>query len=333
MKYSIFVPGRLCIIGEHSDWASNFDIYKGLAICATLDKGIYATFFKDNNIIISENNKIIINIEPNIINLKKYLSDDYLKYIVSSLIYMIENYNVLGINININKVTLPIKKGFASSTAIILTVIKSYNKTYNLDLKIEDEMRLALEIEKKIGSKLGMMDTICAMQKGTYLLNFKKNNIKINNIVVKNKFYFVFASLNSSKNTIGILNDLHNCYINNLDMQEFLGKENENYVNKAFLSLINGNANELGKIMNNYQKRFDEVMIKYSRYLKSPILHKLMNDKNLKIKSYGIKGVGSQGDGAVQILAKSLSDTLYIVNYLSKIYNIKADYCILGKQE
>jgi galactokinase len=43
----LFVPGRLCLFGEHSDWAGlnramNADIAPGRAIVTGIDQGIYA---------------------------------------------------------------------------------------------------------------------------------------------------------------------------------------------------------------------------------------------------------------------------------------------------
>ena len=43
----IFVPGRICMFGEHSDWAGgyrriNADIEKGYTLICTTDQGIYA---------------------------------------------------------------------------------------------------------------------------------------------------------------------------------------------------------------------------------------------------------------------------------------------------
>lgn len=43
----LFVPGRLCIMGEHSDWAGKYrginnKIEKGYAIVTGIEEGIYA---------------------------------------------------------------------------------------------------------------------------------------------------------------------------------------------------------------------------------------------------------------------------------------------------
>jgi galactokinase len=44
---NIFVPGRICLLGEHSDWAGgyrriNAEIEKGYAIICGTNQGIYA---------------------------------------------------------------------------------------------------------------------------------------------------------------------------------------------------------------------------------------------------------------------------------------------------
>ena len=57
-KIHLFVPGRLCLFGEHSDWAGmyrtvNSDIEKGQAIVSGVEQGIYATAEKADRFIIT----------------------------------------------------------------------------------------------------------------------------------------------------------------------------------------------------------------------------------------------------------------------------------------
>ena len=52
---NLFVPGRLCLFGEHSDWAGmyrivNADIVKGIAIVSGTEQGIYANVEKAINL-------------------------------------------------------------------------------------------------------------------------------------------------------------------------------------------------------------------------------------------------------------------------------------------
>lgn len=53
----LFVPGRLCLLGEHSDWAGtnrmmNASLVPGCAIVTGIDQGIYARVEKSENFII-----------------------------------------------------------------------------------------------------------------------------------------------------------------------------------------------------------------------------------------------------------------------------------------
>ena len=46
----IFVPGRICLFGEHSDWAGgyrriNVDIEKGYTLITGTNQGIYAVLW------------------------------------------------------------------------------------------------------------------------------------------------------------------------------------------------------------------------------------------------------------------------------------------------
>ena len=51
MTTEIFVPGRLCLFGEHTDWAGkyrsmNSDIAPGASIVTGIEQGIYAIIEK-----------------------------------------------------------------------------------------------------------------------------------------------------------------------------------------------------------------------------------------------------------------------------------------------
>ncbi|MCI7351171.1 MAG: galactokinase family protein, partial [Ruminococcus sp.] len=52
-QIEVFVPGRLCLFGEHSDWAGtnksfNANIVPGMAIVTGTEQGIYATAKKSD---------------------------------------------------------------------------------------------------------------------------------------------------------------------------------------------------------------------------------------------------------------------------------------------
>lgn len=328
-KVSIFVPGRLCIIGEHSDWASNYRINNptledGMAVITILDEGIYANIEKFDSIYIS-NDKEVISCKMNEID---YIidTDDYWKYAIGTCRYIKEKYNCAGIKIEIYKNTLPMKKGLASSAAICTLVVKAYNKLYNLGLNDDIELEEAYEVEQSIGSKCGRLDQVSVSDSKLQLVEFKQEKVVRHKLHVKKDIYMVYADLNGEKDTIKILNDLNKCYPYHKNeqeklVQEFLGIENVRYCKKAKTCIENGEIEKLGSIMNEYQARFDEVLIPVSKELKAPLLHEIINDKFIKTLVYGIKGCGSGGDGAVQFLAKNEYSQKILYDYLNKKLN------------
>lgn len=51
----LFVPGRLCLFGEHTDWAGHYrtmnaDIKPGAAIVTGIEQGIYAEVEKSSSL-------------------------------------------------------------------------------------------------------------------------------------------------------------------------------------------------------------------------------------------------------------------------------------------
>ena len=159
---------------------------------------------------------------------------------------------------------------------------------------------------------------------------FDGNEIEIKNIKVKSNLYFVFADLNSKKNTVKILEDLNCSYPYETSETDKLvhiglGINNKNNVLDSVKCMENGEVEKLGYLMNKAQEDFDKyVAIASKEELKSPILHSIFKDEYIKNLSYGMKGVGSQGDGSVQVLAKDLESQKLIKEYFIDKLNMTA---------
>ncbi len=65
------------------------------------------------------------------------------------------------------------------------------------------------------------------------------------------------------------------------------------------------------------QKNFDDKVAPMClSELTAPVLHSVLNDEKVKSLSYGAKGIGSQGDGTVQILAHDKDSQSALISYL-----------------
>jgi UTP-glucose-1-phosphate uridylyltransferase len=141
---------------------------------------------------------------------------------------------------------------------------------------------------------------------------------------VKSDLYFVLVDLQAQKDTMEILNRLNRCYPfaeNPIErgVHELLGPLNKRIVHQAVEALHNADAPRLGELMSEAQEFFDKYAAPACpEELTAPVLHRLMNYDPLKPHVWGGKGVGSQGDGTAQFIARSAGDQQAIVEIIER---------------
>ncbi|MCM1381945.1 MAG: sugar phosphate nucleotidyltransferase, partial [Muribaculaceae bacterium] len=162
------------------------------------------------------------------------------------------------------------------------------------------------------------------------LMTFDGNEITVKRLRLKHTLHYVFADLNSNKDTVKILASLNRSYpfATNEDdrrLHKALGEENHEYIKQAVSYIENGDIEELGTLMNKVQRNFDEkVAPMCPDELTAPILHKILADEEIGKYILGGKGVGSQGDGAVQFLAKDEKCQFKLIEYLNNRFHMNA---------
>lgn len=339
-KFELFVSGRLCIFGEHSDWAGlhkqiNSEIETGMAIVTGIEEGIYATVEKDVDFIVDDS-AVNPEVEPLHCSMDREtlkrvaLSNSFYAYVAGVASYIKEHYSVGGVKITINKRTLPLKKGLSSSASICVLVARAFNIAYNLQLNTVGEMRIAYHGEQRTKSRCGRLDQACAYGVRPVCMYFDGSEIEVEPLKVKEELHWVFADLMAGKDTIKILADLNKCYpfaSNEKEkaVHEALGKDNRMIVEKAKELIGEGKKEELGRLLDEAQSLFDKkVAPACPEQLSSPVLHEVLCDGQIRKWIYGAKGVGSQGDGMVQFLAKDESCQKQLMEYLQKVKHMDA---------
>lgn len=331
----LFVPGRLCLFGEHSDWAGHYrtmnaDIEPGTAIVTGIEQGIYAEVEKSNlfEVINEESDKHDLwenfSCRMNETDLKNIAkSGSFFCYCAGVASYMLEWYKVGGVRIRITKITLPIKSGLSSSAAICVLVARAFNLLYKLNLNTKGEMNIAYWGELRTSSRCGRLDQVCAFGVKPNLMIFDGDEIEVQAVTVKKKLYWVFADLCASKDTIKILRDLNKAYPfasseKEMMEQKALGILNREIVSKAVRYIADGDAPSLGKLMVEAEDLFNTYVGVMSEALKAPKLHKILHDPVISKWIFGGKGVGSHGDGSVQFLARDEESQKLLQDYLNK---------------
>ena len=331
----LFVPGRLCLFGEHTDWAGHYrtmnaDINPGAAIVTGIEQGIYAEVEKSSIFELYSSADEIKNVWQDFscrmdeVELKRVAkSGSFFCYCAGVASYMLEWYKVGGVRIRITDMTLPMKSGLSSSAAICVLVARAFNQLYNLNLNTLGEMNIAYLGELRTSSRCGRLDQACAFGVKPNLMSFDGDEIEVRSLNVKKPLYWVFADLCAEKDTIKILSDLNKAYpFPNSDaeraLHDALGQQNLEIVDRAIKYMAEGDAESLGKLMTEAEDLFDKKVAPMSSALWSPKLHAVLQDPKIQPLIWGGKGVGSHGDGSVQFLAKTEEAQQQVADYLNE---------------
>lgn len=335
MKLKLFVPGRLCLFGEHTDWAGkyrsmNAEIAPGASIVTGVEQGIYAEVEKSTIFEMTSEAPEIVKVWQDFScqmeeqELKAIArSGDFFSYCAGVASYMLEWYKVGGIKITLKSMTLPMKSGLSSSAAICVLVARAYNQLYHLNLNTLGEMNIAYLGELRTSSRCGRLDQACAFGVRPNLMTFDGEEIEVKPLKLTQPIYWVFADLCAEKDTIKILRDLNKGFpfaSNEKEEleQKALGELNQQIISRAIDYLEKGDAPALGMLMTEAQQLFDSnVAPMCPEELTSPKLHLTLNDSEIQNLTYGGKGVGSQGDGSVQFIAKDQECQTRLIDYLN----------------
>jgi len=332
----LFVPGRICLFGEHSDWAGgyrriNAEVEKGYTLITGTDQGIYAEVESHpTSLILSSTTEegervgpYEIPMEPGAL-LDVAQEGGFWSYIAGVAYQVMTNYHVRGLVIDNYKTDLPVKKGLSSSAAICVLTARAFNRVYDLKLTIRGEMELAYMGEITTPSRCGRMDQGCAFGNRPVLMTFDGDRLDTVELQVEDELYLAIVDLGAEKDTMEILNRLNRCYPfaeNEIErgVQELLGPINKRITHQAVNALSDADGETIGKLMGEAQGFFDRYATPACpEELTAPVLHKVLDHEPLKPHIWGGKGVGSQGDGTAQFIARSQADQQAVIEILER---------------
>jgi UTP-glucose-1-phosphate uridylyltransferase/mevalonate kinase len=338
----IFVPGRICLFGEHSDWAGgyrriNIDIEKGYALITGTDQGIYAEVEPHpTSLVLSSTTPDGEHIGPYEIPmelpalLEEAQRGGFWSYIAGVAYQVLTHYHVRGLVFHNYHTDLPIRKGLSSSAAISVLAARAFNRIYDLKMTTRGEMELAYQGEITTPSRCGRMDQGCAFGNRPVLMTYEGDQMQTRELKVGGDLYLVIVDLAAQKDTMEILKRLNRSYPFaetevESGVQELLGPINKRIVSQAVEMIEEADAERLGALMVEAQAFFDRYATPACpEELSAPVLHRVLDYEPLKPHIWGGKGVGSQGDGTAQFLARSEADQQAIVEIIERDLGMQA---------
>ncbi|MBS3821701.1 MAG: GHMP kinase [Planctomycetes bacterium] len=319
----LFVSGRVCLFGEHTDWAADFGLHAGHCVVIGTDQGLRATARPCDDLVIQtlvpdadgrptgRSRQVTCTWDGE--SLKAAAKDDleFFRHCAGTAYQMLDRHGVTGgVELHIGEMDLPLGKGVSSSAAVCILVARAFNAVYRLGLFPHELMEAAYLGERLTGSQCGRMDQACIYGKTPVLLTFQKSaDIRIEPVFPGGDIEMFIVDLAGRKDTVRILEDLNAALPRSRALQQALGADNERVVRQAYQAIERGQAETLGLLMTEAQAIFDEKVAPHCPgELASPLLHELLGFDALASHVFGGKGVGSQGDGTAQFVARSPDD-------------------------
>jgi UTP-glucose-1-phosphate uridylyltransferase/mevalonate kinase len=337
----IFVPGRACLFGEHSDWAGghrriNSDLEKGYTLICGTDQGIYAEVGPHPTSLVltsttpdgQRRGPYTIPMEPNALR-EEAQRGDFWSYVAGVAYQVLTNYHVRGLVLDNVKTDLPLKKGLSSSAAICVLAARAFNRVYDLKLTTRGEMELAYQGEITTPSRCGRMDQGCAYGNRPILMTYDGDRVDVTELNVQAELFFVLVDLGAKKDTVEILARLNRAYPfaeTELErgVQQLLGPINKRVVHQAVEAVRKADALQIGALMTEAQGFFDHYAAPACpEELTAPALHRVLEFEPLKPFIWGGKGVGSQGDGTAQFIARSEKAQQAVVEIIERELGMK----------
>jgi galactokinase len=317
----LFVPGRLCLFGEHSDWAGAYRtthpaLSPGHCLVAGTDQGLDAEAeplpgdFEIATGRSGDDDERSLRIPARVETLAATArAGGFFSYAAGTAAEVTARHRVGGLRLRVTTSDLPVAKGLSSSAAICVLVARAYARVYGLGLSTRDEMRIAHAGERRAGSACGLMDQVCAFGRRTVLLTFDGDAFDVEPVVPGGAFHLLVVDLGRGKDTRRILTDLNACFPDTpgplaTAVRDALGPGNAALVIRARAALGAGDAPALGALMVEAQALFDRHVAPASPELAAPRLHEVLAHDAVRALAWGGKGVGSQGDGCAQLVTR-----------------------------
>ena len=337
---SLFVPGRLCLFGEHSDWAGGYrridpDVTPGYCLAVGTTQGIHARVSRGgasltvDSHVVHDGRAPALDVPMKLAALSEAArAGGFYAYCAGVAAHLCERYRVGGITIQTKSMNLPLKKGLSSSAAVSVLTARAFSQQYDLNLSLRDEMEAAYQGELLTGSQCGRMDQVCAYGQTPVFLTFSAEEMDVNTLTPRKPIHLVIVDLKRAKDTRKILHDLNAAFVRHDKMgalvRDALGAQNRRILMDARNAMNAGDDESVGRLMTEAQSIFDrQIAPACPAELEAPRLHVVLAHPFARAHSWGGKGVGSQGDGSAQLVARGPGAQRILLERLPELLDVQ----------
>jgi len=298
--------GRVCLLGDHCDWAQR------QVIASSIDRKVVtdATRNDGDTVRIQISNSVHRTKDGASFDLAAArdlpISGSSLKYVNAVVAALLERGLKLGgtdLDIRSN---LQMKKGLSSSAALCVSVARAFSELYSLGLSSDDVVQISYRAERGIlGIGCGMMDQTAAAHEFPVYIDFS-DGFRYERIRTKRSLAIAIVDVGGERDTKLILNTLNHHYFEAKDplIVQTLGTDIPNLVRRARAEMEgNCRPEKIGELMNQNQSCYDRGLRPFCpEELDSPRLYSALEAVR-NGGALGAKWTGAGGNGSIIALA------------------------------
>ena len=208
--FELFTPGRICLFGEHSDWAGtyrkfNSSIVPGRALCCGTQQGLFARARSHHSLLrvhSTANDGSVTTFEcemdpPTL--LARAQEGTFWSYAAGVAYEIKVHFDVGGLEVDNYRTTLPIKKGLSSSAAWCVLLARAFNQVYNLRMTTRGEMDIAYRGERCTPSQCGRLDQCCAFGSQLVSMTFNGDILETEAVQLNIPIHLLIIDLKKAK--------------------------------------------------------------------------------------------------------------------------------------
>jgi len=309
--FAVASPGRVCLVGDHCDWAGGFSLAASipLRVTATVRPRLDRLLVVESRVSGGTIRGSYSFDEPG------FSADDPLRYAAAAVAALRDRGIVLkGTELRVSS-DLPARRGLGSSAAFTLVTVKALARGAGVNLSPLELAEIAYEAEHDLlGIACGRMDQAAAVHTRPVFLDFTGAAMRVEEIDLPIHIHLVLGDAGGAKDTVTILETLHQKRFSEAGSAGAAGAPRARGVAFAFDelfpelvrrgrdALLAGDRRALGESMTVSQAVYDEYLLPACDELSAPGMHRLL-DICRHERALGQKWTGSGGEGSFVALA------------------------------